>query len=342
MNTVVTILLTILIFGLIIFIHEFGHFITARMTGVKVNEFALGMGPAILKKQGKKTLYTLRLLPIGGYCAMEGEDEESEDENSFRHKSVPKRVLICAAGALMNIILGFVLTLVTFIGVPSYSSSTVAVFNSEDALSAQSGLMVGDTIKKVNSTTIFTANDIVFELLRDNDGVVSMDVVRDGKNVKLDAVKFEVSGEGTEKNLNLDFKVKAEKASFFGAVGQTWGSTVSLVRNTWVSVGDLLTGHIGISELSGPVGVGEVVGQAAAIGWRSLVNIAAFISISIGIFNLLPFPALDGGRIIFLLIEAIRRKPINPKVEMWVNTAGLILLFALMIVVTFKDIVGLF
>ena len=342
MNAVVTILLTILIFGVIIFIHEFGHFITARMTGVTVNEFSLGMGPAILKKQGKKTLYSLRLLPIGGYCAMEGETEDSEDENSFRSKSVPKRILICAAGAAMNIILGFILMLVTLIGEPYYSSSTVAVFNSEDALSAQSGLMVGDTIKKVNHTTIFTANDIVFELLRDDDGIVSMEVVRDGQTVKLDGVQFKVSGEGNNKSLDLDFKVLAEDASFFGAIGQTWGSTVSLVRNTWVSIGDLITGHIGISELSGPVGVGEVVGQAAAIGWRSLVNIAAFISISIGIFNLLPFPALDGGRIVFLIIEAIRRKPINPKIENWVNTVGLILLFALMIVVTFKDVLGLF
>ena len=210
------------------------------------------------------------------------------------------------------------------------------------ALSAQSGLMVGDTIKKVNHTTIFTANDIVFELLRDDDGVVSMEVVRSGQTVKLDAVQFKVSGEGNDKSLDLDFKVLAEDASFFGAVSQTWGSTVSLVRNTWVSIGDLITGHIGISELSGPVGVGEVVGQAAAIGWRSLVNIAAFISISIGIFNLLPFPALDGGRIVFLIIEAIRRKPVSPKIENWVNTAGLLLLFALMIVVTFKDVLGLF
>ena len=342
MNVVITILLTILIFGIIIFIHEFGHFITARMTGVKVNEFSLGMGPAILKKQGKKTLYSLRLLPIGGYCAMEGENEDSEDENAFRSKSVPKRILICAAGAAMNIILGFILTLVTFSGEPYYSSSTVAVFNSENALSKQSGLMVGDTIKKVNHTTIFTANDIVFELLRDDDGIVSMEVVRNGETVRLETVQFQVSGEGEEKTLDLDFKVFAEDASFLGAVRQTWGSTISLVRNTWVSIGDLITGNIGISELSGPVGVGEVVGQAAAIGWKSLVNVAAFVSISIGIFNLLPFPALDGGRIVFLIIEGIRRKPINPKIENWVNAAGLILLFALMLVVCFKDILGLF
>lgn len=342
MNVVITILLTILIFGIIIFIHEFGHFITARMTGVKVNEFSLGMGPAILKKQGKKTLYSLRLLPIGGYCAMEGENEDSEDENAFRSKSVPKRILICAAGAAMNIVLGFILTLVTFIGEPYYSSSTVAVFNSENALSKQSGLMVGDTIKKVNHTTIFTANDIVFELLRDDDGIVSMEVVRNGETVRLETVQFQVSGEGEEKTLDLDFKVFAEDASFLGAVRQTWGSTISLVRNTWVSIGDLITGNIGISELSGPVGVGEVVGQAAAIGWKSLVNVAAFVSISIGIFNLLPFPALDGGRIVFLIIEGIRRKPINPKIENWVNAAGLILLFALMLVVCFKDILGLF
>ena len=342
MDAIWTIVLTVLIFGLIIFVHEFGHFITARMTGVKVNEFALGMGPAIWKKQGKETLYALRLLPIGGYCAMEGEDEDSEDVNSFRNKSVPRRILICAAGATMNIILGFVLTLTTFIGEPYYSSKTVAVFNTEDALSQQTGLMIGDEIQKVNGGSIFIANDIVFELLRDDDGVVTMDVIREGKPVHLDAVEFKVTGEGAEASLDLDFKVLAEPASVFGAIGQTCGTTVSLVRNTWVSVLDLITGNIGISELSGPVGVGEVVGQAAAIGWQSVVSIAAFISISIGIFNLLPFPALDGGRIVFLIIEGIRRKPINPKYEGWINAAGLILLFGLMIIVTCKDIIGLF
>lgn len=342
MDAIWTIVLTVLIFGLIIFVHEFGHFITARMTGVKVNEFALGMGPAIWKKQGKETLYALRLLPIGGYCAMEGEDEDSEDVNSFRNKSVPRRILICAAGATMNIILGFVLTLTTFIGEPYYSSKTVAVFNTEDALSQQTGLMIGDEIQKVNGGSIFIANDIVFELLRDDDGVVTMDVIREGNPVHLDAVEFKVTGEGAEASLDLDFKVLAEPASVFGAIGQTCGTTVSLVRNTWVSVLDLITGNIGISELSGPVGVGEVVGQAAAIGWQSVVSIAAFISISIGIFNLLPFPALDGGRIVFLIIEGIRRKPINPKYEGWINAAGLILLFGLMIIVTCKDIIGLF
>ncbi len=342
MDAIWTIVLTVLIFGLIIFAHEFGHFITARMTGVKVNEFALGMGPAIWKKQGKETLYALRLLPIGGYCAMEGEDEDSEDVNSFRNKSVPRRILICAAGATMNIILGFVLTLTTFIGEPYYSSKTVAVFNTEDALSQQTGLMIGDEIQKVNGGSIFIANDIVFELLRDDDGVVTMDVIREGKPVHLDAVEFKITGEGAEASLDLDFKVLAEPASVFGAIGQTCGTTVSLVRNTWVSVLDLITGNIGISELSGPVGVGEVVGQAAAIGWQSVVSIAAFISISIGIFNLLPFPALDGGRIVFLIIEGIRRKPINPKYEGWINAAGLILLFGLMIIVTCKDIIGLF
>ena len=342
MDTIWTVVLTVLIFGLIIFVHEFGHFITARMTGVKVNEFSLGMGPALWKKQGKETLYALRLLPIGGYCAMEGEDEDSEDVNSFRNKSVPRRILICAAGATMNIILGFILTLTSFIGEPYYSSKTVAVFNTEDALSQQTGLMVGDEIQKINGGGIYIANDIVFELLRDDDGIVEMDVIREGKPVHLDAVEFKVTGEGAEASLDLDFKVLAEPASFFGAIGQTWGTTVSLVRNTWVSVIDLVTGNIGISELSGPVGVGEVVGQAAAIGWQSVISIAAFISISIGIFNLLPFPALDGGRIIFLIIEGIRRKPINPKYEGWINAAGLILLFGLMIVVTCKDIIGLF
>ncbi len=336
-----TILYTIIIFGLIIFIHELGHFIVAKLCKVTVKEFSLGMGPAILKFRPKETLYALRLFPIGGYVAMEGEMEESEDENSFAKKSVSKRIAICVAGAVMNLILGFSIIAFSLIGVKHYNSTTVAQFKA-DASTSQTGLAVGDKIVKINKTTIFTDKDIVFEILRDTDGVVDMQVIRDGGRVKLPDVKFTVSGEGEKKDIYLDFMVKAQNPSFFAGIGRAFKETVSLARNSWASIGDLITGKINIMELSGPVGVGQVVGQAAKMGFKSLLSIAAFISISIGMFNLLPFPALDGGRIVFYVIEAIRRKPIPQKYESYINGAGLILLFGLMIVITFKDIFTLF
>lgn len=346
-NILLTILYTVLIFGVIIFIHEFGHFITARLTGVTVNEFSLGMGPAIWKRQGKRTLYSLRLLPIGGYCAMEGEDGSSEDENAFSKKSVPKRVLICAAGAAMNLFLGFLLTAFTFIGQPYYASAVVAVF-SEDASTQASGLQVGDEILRINGMSIVTENDIPVEIMRDSDGVVDMVVRRNGERVELPAVVFAVEEADGVKSPMIDFKVQAVDASFFTALRKAAEKTYSTARNAIVSIGDLitgremLTGKVGFKDLSGPVGVGQVVGEAAKSGFGSVLSIAAFISISIGMFNLLPFPALDGGRILFLLIGAIIRRPINPKWEGYINTAGLLLLLLLMILVTGKDVLNLF
>lgn len=335
-----TILYTVLIFGLIIFIHELGHFIVAKLCKVTVKEFSLGMGPAILKFKPKVTQYSLRLFPIGGYVSMEGELEESDDENSFNKKSVPKRIAICIAGATMNLILGFAIIAFSLIGAENYNSSTVAQFKA-DASTSQTGLAVGDKIVKVNKTKILIDNDIVFEIMRDDDGVVDMEVMRDGKKVKLPDVEFTVSGEGAERSIYLDFMVKAQEPSFFNGISRAFNETVSLARNSWVSIGDLISGNINFKELSGPVGVGKVVGQAAKLGFSKVISIAAFISISIGMFNLLPFPALDGGRIVFFIIEAIRRKPIPQKYEGYINGIGLILLFGLMIVITFKDILSL-
>lgn len=341
MHTVLSIVITVLIFGVIIFIHEFGHFLAARAVGVTVNEFSIGMGPAIFQKQGKRTKYTLRALPIGGYCAMEGEEEDSEDENSFRNKSVPKRILICIAGPVMNLLLGLLITIGALIGSKYYSSTTVAVFK-EDAISMESGLQVGDRIVKMNHLSILSDQDIVLEALRDDDGAIDMVVVRDGERVTLPQVQFAVQGEGEERSLYLDFKVLAVDAGVPSCLSYATRRTISLVRSTWISIGDLITGRAGFSELSGPVGVGQAVGEAAKNGARSLVSLAAFLSISIGMFNLFPFPALDGGRVLFLLIEAVRRKPVSAKVEGIVNLAGLLCLFALMIAVTFKDIWNLF
>lgn len=352
-----SVIYTILIFGIIIFIHELGHFIMAKLNGVRVNEFALGMGPAILKYQGKETLYALRLLPIGGYAAMEGENDTIEEKtdgeieipktksekalsHSFSDKSTFKRIIICAAGPIMNLILGFLITACTLIGATSFATTTISSFRENSV--TNEWLMVGDKVVKVNKTSILTDRDIVFEALRDDDGIMDFTVIRNGERVLVEDVKFTTTEKDGEKSLYFDFTVLPQEVNFFTSVSRAARETISLARNSWASIGDLITGKVPFSELSGPVGVGKVVSEAAKVGFMSVVSLAAFISISIGMFNLLPFPALDGGRIVIYAIEAIRRKPISPKAEGYLNAVGLIVLLLLMVVITFKDVISLF
>lgn len=336
-----SIIYTILIFGVIILIHELGHFLVARLSGITIQEFSIGMGPAIFKRKGKQTLYSIRLLPIGGYVAMAGEDEASDDENAFCNKPIWKRMLVILAGAFMNLILGFGIMFGIYAMEPAYNTTTVAQFL-ENATTQESGLQVGDKIVKMNKSTILTDQDIIFEIVRDDDGLIDMQVIRDGKKVMLSQVNFDVTGEGAERQFTIDFKVLGQKRTIFSTTEYTFKKTISLAKNAWASVGDLITGKIGFNELSGPVGVGQAVEEAKNYGVQNVLMLAAFITISIGMFNLLPFPALDGGRFVFLVIEAIIRRPINRKVEAYVNGVGLLLLFGLMIVITLKDIIHLF
>lgn len=339
MDLFLQILYTVLILGFLIFIHEFGHFTVAKIAKIKVNEFSLGMGPAILKKQGKETLYSLRLFPIGGYVKMEGEDEESRSEGSFSEKPVWVRMLVVAAGALMNIILGFLVTAILVTSSYRLPSTTVAEF-SDGALSVESGLCEGDTITKINGKKINIYMDMSSALSRTygNDSV-DLEVLRDGKTVELKNVKFEQyeAADGIYA-LFPDFKVYAKEKTFLNTVHETFFRTVSFVTLTYESFGDLITGRASLRYLSGPVGTSEVIAEAAKSGWNSILYLIALISINLGVVNMLPLPALDGGRFLFLLIELIRRKPINQKYESMIHLVGMALLFLLMIVITFKDI----
>ncbi len=342
MNTAVTILVSILVFGAIIMIHELGHFLTAKMFGVTVDEFALGMGPAIFKKEYKGTVYALRLFPIGGFVKMQGEDIEEDgikqdDPGMFYNKPCWQRMIILAAGAAMNLILGLIVCLAMTISMQVIPMNTVAQF-ADNASSAQTGLQLEDQILKINGISIYTDRDIVNQLLSDGDGVYEIVVKRDGKKMTLSNVKLE----SKNNSLVLDFKVHAQEKGFFNAIGYTFRSFVSITRSIWLSLGDLISGKVVFSDLSGPVGVGEVIGKAFHAGWETFLYIAAFITINIGVFNLLPIPALDGGRLLFVLIEMIRRKPIAPKYEGMIHFIGLAALLLLMAVVTAKDIFKLF
>ncbi|MBR2953089.1 MAG: site-2 protease family protein [Clostridia bacterium] len=339
-------LVAILFFGLLISIHELGHFTFAKLFKVKVNEFALGMGPAIFKKKKGDTTYALRLLPIGGYVSMEGEDEESTDENAFNRKKVWQKIIIVAAGAIMNLILGVVIVATCLSMEDLIGTNQIHSFE-KNAVSQQSGLEVGDQILEINGHRVFSDMDISFLMTRSEDGIYDMTVRRDGEKVELSDVKFETTVEQGYTLIKYDFIIRGVEPNFFNVVTNAFKQTASIGRLVWLSLFDLVTGKFGLSDLSGPVGTVNILADITSSAVESRANLIsaltlmAFVSINIGIFNLLPLPALDGGRLFFLAVEGIRRKPINPKYEGYVHGAGLVLLLLLMVVVTFNDILNL-
>lgn len=339
-------LVAILFFGLLISIHELGHFTFAKLFKVKVNEFALGMGPAIFKKKKGETLYALRLLPIGGYVSMEGEDEESADENAFNRKKVWQKIIIVAAGAIMNLILGVVIVATVLSMEDLVGTNTILKFH-ENAQSQQTGLREGDEFIEIDGRRVFSDMDISFLMSRSDDGVFDMTVRREGERVELKNVTFESKKEDGFTYITYDFIILGEETGFFNVLENAFRRSASIVRLVWLSLFDLVTGQYGLTDLSGPVGTVNVIADAAAGATQSkdglitALTMMAFISINIGVFNLLPLPALDGGRLFFLVIEGVRRKPIKAKYEGFIHGAGLALLLLLMLVVTFNDIVKL-
>ena len=341
MSTMVQIIIAVLVFGLLIFIHELGHFTVGKLSGMKVNEFAIGMGPTLWSKQKGETKYSLRALPIGGYVAVEGEDEGSTDPRAFGNVALWKRIIFVCAGAFMNVVLGF-LILSILVGLRTNLPTTVVAQFKEEATSS-SQLQVNDKILSINGSRVFTSNDIVFSLISDRDGAVDMTVVRDGNKLSLEGIKFGMTtDENGQKFINLDFYVYSTPKTFWGSVQYTVMWMFSIVRQVWMSLINLITGNFALSELSGPVGVSSAIGQAAADHFTTLLTLVGFITVNIGVFNLLPLPALDGGRLIFLLIELVIRRPVNPKYEGIIHATGFLLLMGLMLVVTFNDIVKLF
>ena len=347
---VLLIIIAVLLFGFIIFIHEFGHFITAKLSGIQVNEFAIGMGPTLFKFKRGETQYALRLLPIGGFCAMEGEDEKSDNERAFGNKPVWKRILVVAMGAIMNIILGLVLMMIILGQQNMFASTQIAEF-SDNAATQTSGLQVNDKIQSINGYRVVTSRDMLFAIGTDKVFVLDMTVERDGKTVELRQVKLDTTtGEDGKVSPILDFKVYGISKNFGTLITQSFNETVSVFRMVWASLIGLLTGQFGFSDMAGPVGAAQAIGQAASVGLETgfvdalnnILLMMVIITVNLGVVNLLPLPALDGGRLVFLIIEGIRRKPINPKYEGWVHAAGFMLLIGLMLVVTFSDVLRLF
>lgn len=438
--TIALIVIGVLLFELIVFIHEFGHFITAKKCGVQVNEFALGMGPKLIQFKKGETLYTLRLFPIGGFCSMEGEDTESDSERAFGNKPVWQRMIVVVAGAFNNIVLGLIMMMILLVQSPYFSSTTVSSF-SQAAFTSKSGMQVGDQITDIGGYPIYCSRDISFAvamlelqivdgddfsiykedcgftLVRQysslkaedytddelnaitavfNDGIEKLNVcttkqeadsitaatlskvnelsgveytpekseymaqrkrfrtdvtvLRDGDEVTLENVDFYTYlGDNDTPTVALDFSVTAIEKNVGTLISESFKSTISVVRMIWKSLYGLVTGTYGMNDIAGPVGAASVVTQAAQAGLESsfgdavnnILYMMMIITVNLGIVNLLPLPALDGGRLLFMIIELIRRKPVPAKYEGWVHAAGFLILLGFIVVVTFNDIIRL-
>ncbi len=346
------IIIAIIIFGILIATHELGHFLAAKACGVKVTEYAIGMGPAIFKKQGKETLYSLRILPLGGYCAMEGEDADSSDPRAFGNQAVWKRFIILVAGAGMNFIFGFLLILLVFSQQDSFMTPTITGFMDGCPYVGEYGFLEGDEFYKINGERIYFSSDVSTYLQRGGKDTADIVLIRDGEKVYLDdypitLVEYPTEDGGTELKYGLYFGVKETGA--LARLKYSWYCALDFVRIVRLSLVDLITGVVGINDMSGVVGIVGVmndVGKSSPTFYDAMMNIAyltALIAINLAVMNLLPIPALDGGRVLFLIItfviEKITRRRLDPKYEGYINAVGLFLLLALMVFVMFNDIV---
>ena len=437
-GTILSILAALGLFLFIIFIHELGHFLAAKWSKIRVSEFAIGMGPKIFSWGKGETKYSLRAIPLGGFCSM-AEDEEADeaDPRAFRNKPVHKRFITIAAGAIFNILLGFILmaTFVTIDSAPNMgaletpiNTNRIAGFR-DWANSDYDGLQEGDRITHVNGTRIFTANDIVLAAMRHGEeNEQTFRIVRDGRSAEIELmfgqesittmewigddnsegfmqgdqitrvnnrrftdvesfdslisehfaqniddgvqtsenplvirvargedvldlelttfvgrhmVEFEI-GEPIYLPPRLDFYVGGQGKNPWTISREATGQTVSMVRWIYVSLIDLVTGNVASDEIAGPVGVIDQTAQAARMGGGMLLFWMGILSINLGVINLLPIPALDGARLVFLGIEGIRRKPIKPEREGVVHLVGFVILIGLILLLTFNDIIRIF
>ena len=409
---VVPILIAILFFGLIILIHEFGHFIFAKLFGVKVNEFAIGMGPTILKKKGKETKYALRLFPVGGFVAMEGEGEASDDERAYCNQKIWKRMIILSAGAVFNLILGFIVCIFLVSSEELVGTNEILGFSGEHVSSQK--LQAGDEILEIDGKRVFSDYDITFLMQRNGSGYYDFVVKRDGEKIELDDVPFAKRTSGNfaytpdcaissvsaklkraglddgdiitsvngiaianatelmaalqadtdyiydltvkrgDKEISFndvefmtvtvfDFVILGEKKNIVNVTETAFRYALSMSRMVYLSLFDLIRGQYGINDLAGPIGTVSVITDIAensvvTADWTQLFMILAMITINIGLFNLLPIPALDGGHLFFMFIELVVRKPIPQKYASWIHAAGLVLLLLFMAVISFSDL----
>ncbi|UQK44604.1 site-2 protease family protein [Faecalibacterium sp. I3-3-33] len=378
MSFIITILAALLVFSAVIAIHEFGHFTVAKLCGIQVNEFSIGMGPVLWKKNHKGTQYSLRALPVGGFVALEGEESpesqqaeaardarednfssskhdlnilstESDGEVQEKPAGIPlneapvwQRVLVMVAGAVMNFVLGFVVLviLITAQNEPITSKTIYAI--QDGALCGQTGLQAGDKVLAVNGRRCFVANDILYELVRTQSYSADFTVLRDGQKVQLPGVQFDTwQDEKGETHMSIGFSVYGLEKTPGNVLREAGNSVLYYGRIVFTSLVDLVRGRESINNLSGPVGIVSAIGQAASYGWQDLLELLALITVNLGILNLLPFPALDGGKVVFLVIEGVTGHAVPEKLQSVLTLATFGLLFGLMLFATYNDILRL-
>ncbi|MFR7758085.1 MAG: M50 family metallopeptidase [Christensenellales bacterium] len=346
------IIIAIIIFGILIAIHEFGHFTAAKLCGVKVEEFAIGMGPALFKKQKGETVYALRILPIGGFCAMAGEDEESDDPRAFTNQGFWKKFVILCAGSFMNLVLGIVLILIMYAGAQAFVTPTIDHFMDGCPYEGTEAMQAGDTFYSIDGQRIDLVSDVSSFLVR-GDGVYDIVMLRDGEKVELKdfALTTKTYAEYANEGPKYGFVFGYTEATFGTKLEYTWNTTLEFSRLVWLGLGDLINGKVGLKDMSGPVGIVDMmneVGQqaeSAKAAADNLLYISAFIAVNLAIMNMLPIPALDGGRvflmIVTVIIEAVSRKKLDPKYEGYIHLGGMVLLLGLMALVMYNDIAKL-
>lgn len=346
------IIIAIIIFGILIAIHEFGHFTAAKLCGVKVEEFAIGMGPALFKKQKGETVYALRILPIGGFCAMAGEDEESDDPRAFINQGFWKKFVILCAGSFMNLVLGIVLILIMYAGAQAFVTPTIDHFMDGCPYEGTEAMQAGDTFYSIDGQRIYLVSDVSSFLMR-GDGVYDIVMLRDGEKVELKdfALTTKTYAEYANDGPKYGFVFGYTEATFGTKLEYTWNTTLEFSRLVWLGLGDLINGKVGLKDMSGPVGIVDMmneVGQqaeSAKAAADNLLYISAFIAVNLAIMNMLPIPALDGGRvflmIVTVIIEAVSRKKLDPKYEGYIHLGGMVLLLGLMALVMYNDIAKL-
>lgn len=370
------IVVAVIAFAVMVFIHELGHFSAAKLFKIKVTEFAIGMGPAIFKKQKGETLYSLRCLPLGGFCSMEGESEQSDDERSFSKAAWWKRFIVVFAGAFLNIVLGFVLLIIVQSASANVVTTTIGGLEA-NANMASAGFLEGDRIVKLDNTNINVFEDVSFFLNRVTDKDVKVKVKRgnetfentvkpvkreikytykedktdvsvyvngvltDNYEVGATQDKSLIGTSDTQSGYILGFEGKSEKNSAFNVVSRSFYLTGFYVKMVYVSLYELICGRVAANQIAGPVGVVSMIGQASKINWKFLLDILALLTVNLGVMNLLPIPALDGCKLIVVLFEAVTKKKIPPEKEGIVNLIGFAILIGIMIFATYNDIARL-
>ena len=350
-----SIVFAILLFSFLIFIHEFGHFIAAKLSGVQVNEFAVFMGPAIVKWQRGETLYSIRCIPIGGYCAMEGEDEESDNPRAFGRAKWWKRLIILIAGSFMNFIAGILIMVIVFMPAQQFVEPVIKSFEAYSTVDGENGLQTGDRILEVDGEKIYVQSDFSMILSLNPGDVHDLVVARNGDKVHLNDFlmeKHEITDENGNTQMLYGMNFTLVEADLPTKLQYAWNSSLNTVRSVRLSLQMLLTGQAGLKDMSGPVGIVQIMSDTAAASESTadavlnMLYFGGFIAINLAVMNMLPIPALDGGRVVALLlttgIEAITKKKINPKYEGYIHSAGMILLLGLMAVIMFKDIFTIF